>query len=59
MLPAMLRCESCWCISHSGRGWFAFITEDLEDDEQPVVVTYCPPCAEHELEAKPREPGYV
>ena len=55
----MLRCESCWCISHSGRGWFAFITEDLQDDEEPVVVTYCPPCAERELEAKPREPGYV
>ena len=54
----MLQCEACWCVTESGRGWFAIIAEDSEDGEGPVVATYCPPCAERELEASPREPGY-
>jgi hypothetical protein len=32
---SVLRCEECWCVSQSGRGWFAFIAEDPEDGEGP------------------------
>ena len=55
----MLQCVACWCVSDLGRGWIGFIAEDPEDGEGPAVATYCPPCAERELEAAPREPGYV
>ena len=55
----MLQCVACWCVSDSERGWFGFVAEDPEDEEGPVVGTYCPPCAEHELEVRQREPGYV
>jgi hypothetical protein len=46
-------------VSDSGQGWFAFIAEDPEDGEGPLVTTYCPPCAKRELDASPRESGYV
>jgi hypothetical protein len=29
----VLRCEACWCVSDSARGWFAFIAKDPEDGE--------------------------
>jgi hypothetical protein len=55
----MLTCEECGCKSASGRGWFGYIAEDPEDGEATVVCTYCPPCAQRELDARPREPRYV
>jgi hypothetical protein len=55
----MLRCERCWCISDSGRGWFSLVVEDPDDEEASEVATYCPVCAERYLDAGSREPGYV
>jgi hypothetical protein len=55
----MLRCERCWCISDSGRGWFALVVEDPAEDDAVTNATYCPACAERYLDAQPREPGYV
>jgi hypothetical protein len=54
----VLKCEECGCKTASARGWFAYLAEDPEGDE-PMVRTYCPPCAERELDARPREPLYV
>jgi hypothetical protein len=56
---AVLTCEICSCRSESGKGWFGFIAEDPEDGEGSVVCTYCPPCAERELDARPRLPHYI
>jgi hypothetical protein len=56
---AVLRCEECWCVSVEGRGWLAFIAYVPEEDDPPVVATYCPPCAERELGRQQREPGYT
>ena len=55
----MLSCEECGCISATGKGWFGYIAEDPDDDEGPVVCTYCPPCAERELAAQPRSRPYI
>lgn len=55
----VLRCEECKCYSETGRGWFGFIAEDPDDDEGPVVATYCPPCAQRELDAQPRQRAYL
>jgi hypothetical protein len=55
----VLTCEECGCVTGPARGWFAYIAEDPDGDEDPVVCTYCPPCAQRELDARPREPHYV
>ena len=48
----MLVCVDCWCVSHVGTGWFAYLAEDSKDDEGPLVGTYCPPCAARHFDAK-------
>lgn len=56
----MLVCVECWCVSHTGKGWLAYLAEDPEDGEGPIVGTYCPPCAVLHFEAKkPRELEYT
>jgi hypothetical protein len=50
----MLKCEECGCVSETDEGWFGILAESPGDDEGPVVHTYCPPCAERELGARPR-----
>ena len=55
----MLRCEECGCCSETGTRWIGLVAEDPEDDEGPVVCTYCPPCAKRELGAVARQPHYV
>jgi hypothetical protein len=35
----MLRCEPCWCVSDSARGWFAFVADLPDDDDPPEVAT--------------------
>ena len=57
--PPMLRCEECRCVSETGKGWLAFIAEDPDDGEGPLVCTYCPPCAERELRPVRHAPGYA
>jgi hypothetical protein len=47
----VLKCEECGCTSESGKGWRAYIVEDPDDGEEPLVASYCPPCAERELGA--------
>jgi hypothetical protein len=59
MLPVMLRCEECGCVSAIGKGWLAYIAEDPEDGEGPLVCSYCPPCAAHALDARPRVQDYT
>ena len=56
---SMLRCEECGCLSESGKGWSGYIVEDPEGVEDTVVCTYCPPCAELELDARPRSHRYI
>ena len=46
-------------MSESGSGWFASIVEQPERGDGPIVVSYCPPCAERELQAQPREHEYT
>jgi hypothetical protein len=58
-LRDMLMCVACWCVSETGKGWVGVVAEDREDGEGPVVATYCPPCAERELEATQRDLAYV
>jgi hypothetical protein len=55
----MLRCEECGCLSEAAKGWYAYIVEDPEGLEEPLVCTYCPPCAHRELDARPRSHRYV
>jgi hypothetical protein len=55
----MLKCEECHCVSDTGKGWLGYISEDPEDAERPIVVVYCPPCAQRELRAKPRRQPYI
>jgi hypothetical protein len=55
----VLTCQECGCVSESGKGWFAYIVEDPDASEGPVVCMYCPPCAEAELEARPRSAAYL
>jgi hypothetical protein len=59
ILRVVLKCEECGCDSETGRGWLAYIAEDPEDGEGPTVCTYCPPCAERELDARPRSGRYL
>jgi hypothetical protein len=54
----MLCCEECGCLSQTGRGWHGYIAVDPEEQEPPVVITFCPPCAKREFDAKPREREY-
>ena len=35
--------------SFSARGWKAYRTDDLEDDEPPALAFYCPECSEREF----------
>ena len=46
----LLRCTECRCLSQTGPGWVALLAQDPEEDEQPFVVLYCPPCAARVLE---------
>ena len=56
----MVRCEECGCASESAKGWFGSIAVDPKgEDVQAIVFTYCPPCAERRLDAKPAEHEYV
>ena len=59
ILRLVLRCEECSCDSETGKGWLAYIAEDPEDGEGPTVCTYCPPCAQRELDARPRVWHYL
>ena len=45
----VLRCEECWCESETAPGWIAMLAYDPDEDLQPFVVTYCPPCAAREF----------
>jgi hypothetical protein len=59
MVRHMLRCEECWCVSDSARGWFAFVADLPDDEDPPEVATYCPPCAEKHFDAKLRQRDYT
>jgi hypothetical protein len=54
----VLTCEECACTSTTGKGWRAYIVEDPDGEDEPITCTYCPPCAERELNATPLQ-GYV
>jgi hypothetical protein len=55
----MLRCEECACLSESGKGWLGYIVEDPEGHDEAVVCTYCPPCAQRELDAQTHLHDYL
>jgi hypothetical protein len=46
----MLTCVECSCISDEGEGWLAFLAQVPDDDDGPDVATYCPPCADREIQ---------
>ena len=54
----MPRCEEYSCVSATAKGWLAFIAEDPDDGEGPVMATYCPPCADRELLPVDQAAGY-
>jgi hypothetical protein len=56
---SMLRCEECACLSESGKGWLGYIVEDPEGHDEAVVCTYCPPCAQRELDAQTHLHDYL
>jgi hypothetical protein len=43
----------------TGAGWCGYIADDPDEDEPPVVATYCPPCAKKHFGAKPRDHDYT
>lgn len=55
----MLVCVECCCVSPTAHGWFAYLAEDPDDDEGPIVGTYCPPCAARHFDARPRVHEYI
>jgi hypothetical protein len=41
-----LCCADCGAEArHATRGWIAVYAQVPDEDEQPLVVTYCPECA--------------
>lgn len=54
-MTAILRCEECGAEAFDGtRGWRAVHARVPDEDEHPVLVIYCPVCAERECEYRPR-----
>jgi hypothetical protein len=46
----VVRCVECGCSSGlRWRGWGAYRYEDAETTDPPVIVFYCPSCAENEF----------
>jgi hypothetical protein len=46
----VLHCEDYGCTSETAQGWVAFLSRNPDDaDDQPITVTYCPPCAYREF----------
>jgi hypothetical protein len=45
-----LRCVECGLeADEDAAGWRAYLGHDPREDEEPVVVTYCPDCARREF----------
>ena len=53
MGSGVLYCQECGCCSHDGRGWSAHIAVDVDGNERPSVVAFCPPCAASEFGYRP------
>jgi DNA-directed RNA polymerase subunit RPC12/RpoP len=50
-----LCCADCGAEAHSmTRGWLAVHAQVPDEDEQPLVVIYCPECAEREFGGRSR-----
>ena len=46
----ILRCSDCGAeVREATRGWLAVYAQVPGEDEQPLIVVYCPECAEREL----------
>ena len=51
----ILRCSDCGTEGQEAtRGWHAVYAQVPDEDEQPLIVVYCPECAERELGRRPR-----
>jgi len=51
----ILRCGDCGAeVREATRGWLAVYAQVPGEDEQPLIVIYCPKCAERECERRPR-----
>ena len=50
----ILRCAECEAeTEHATRGWLGVRAQVPGEDEQPLVVIYCPECAERECGGRP------
>jgi hypothetical protein len=53
-LAAMLTCVECGCCSGElGRAWSAWLCEDPDGVDEPLIAVYCPPCAAREFGYRP------
>ncbi len=51
----ILRCADCEAeVRGAMRGWLAVYAQVPSEDEQPLIVVYCPECAERECGRQPR-----
>jgi len=51
MIPALLCCDECGCVSDAARGWIGQVIEDPERaNAGKEIAVYCPVCAQREFE---------
>ena len=54
VLAAMLTCVQCGCCSGElGKAWSAWLCEDPDGIDAPLIAVYCPPCAAREFGYRP------
>jgi hypothetical protein len=45
-----VRCQECRAVAdESAKGWRAYRREDPVEDDEPILLFYCPACAEREF----------
>jgi hypothetical protein len=44
-----LRCAECGTVSPDALGWRGHRAGELDPDDEPEVLVFCPDCAEREL----------
>jgi hypothetical protein len=51
----ILRCADCGAeVRQATRGWLAVHAQVPDEDERPLIVIYCPECAERECGGRSR-----
>ena len=50
MIPPLLCCDECGCVTDLAQGWIAQILNDQETDTGTDLAVHCPLCAQREFE---------